>query len=78
MEFWSIFKDVYFIGMILGGVLFLFLDGWFGNMIYGMLNFFMIYYMIEFKNVIYIIFVFIIIIFYIGEVVYCDKSVGFD
>lgn len=78
LEFRSILKDVYFIGMILGGVLFLFLDGWLGNTIYGTPNLPMTYFMIESKNATYIIFVFIIIIFYTGEVVHRDKSVGFD
>ena len=78
LEFTSILKDVYFIAMIVGGLLFLFLDGWLGNTIYGTPNLPMTYYMIESKNATYIIFVFIIIIFYTGEVVHRDKSVGFD
>lgn len=77
LEFKSILRDPYFLGIILGGLLFLFFDGWFGNTIYGTPNLPMTYYMIEAKNDTYIIFVMIILVFYTGEVVHRDRGVGF-
>ncbi len=78
LEFKNIIRDVYFLGMIAGGVLFLFFDGWFGSTIYGTTSLPMTYYMLEVKDATYILFVFIIIIFYTGEVVHRDESVGFQ
>lgn len=75
LEFRNITKDFYFIAMLLAGVLFLFIDGWVGNVSYGTPSLPLTYYMLEAKDVNYIVFVFIIIIFYTGEVVHRDKSV---
>lgn len=77
LEFLNIVRDTYFIAILLAGVLFLFLDGWFGNPTYGTPALPMTYYMLEVKDFNYIIFVFIIIIFYTGEVVHRDKSVNY-
>lgn len=77
LEFKSIIRDPYFLGIILGGLLFLFFDGWFGSTIYGTPNLPITYYMIEAKNNTYIIFVMIILVFYTGEVVHRDRGVGF-
>lgn len=78
LEFQNIIKDIYFISILLAGVLFLFLDGWFGTPIYGTPSLPVTYYMLEVKDFDYIIFVFIIIIFYTGEVVHRDKSVNYS
>jgi hypothetical protein len=77
LEFKSILRDPYFIGIILGGLLFLFFDGWFGSTIYGTPNRPITFYMIESKNNTYILFVLIILVFYTGEVVHRDRGVGF-
>lgn len=77
LEFGNIVKDFYFIAILLAGVLFLFLDGWFGSPIFGTPSLPLTYYMLEVKDYNYIIFVFIIIIFYTGEVVHRDKSVNY-
>lgn len=77
LEFKSIVRDPYFLGIIAGGLLFLFFDGWFGGTIYGTPNRPTTYYMIEAKNGTYIIFVMIILVFYTGEVVHRDRGVGF-
>lgn len=77
LEFGNIVRDTYFIAILLAGVLFLFLDGWFGFPTYGTPSLPMTYYMLEVKDFNYIIFVFIIIIFYTGEVVHRDKSVNY-
>ncbi len=78
LEFKNVIKDFYFIAILLAGVLFLFLDGWFGSPIYGTPSLPVTYYMLEVKDFNYIIFVFIIIIFYTGEVVHRDKSVNYS
>jgi ABC-2 type transport system permease protein len=77
LEFKNIVRDTYFLAILLGGVLFLFLDGWFGNPTFGTPSLPMTYYMLEVKDFNYIIFVFIILIFYTGEVVHRDKSVNY-
>nr|MCU0393583.1 peptidase M1 [Thermoflexibacter sp.] len=78
LEFTNIIRDIYFLGILLGGIIFLFLDGWFGNPTFGTPALPMTYYMLEVKDFNYIIFAFIIIIFYTGEVVHRDKSVRFN
>ncbi len=78
LEFRNITKDFYFIAILLAGVLFLFLDGWFGDIIFGTPSLPLTYYMLEVKDFNYIIFVFIIIIFYTGEVVHRDKAVHYS
>ncbi|MDX2304016.1 MAG: M1 family aminopeptidase [Microscillaceae bacterium] len=77
LEFRNIVRDVYFFAILLGGVLFLFLDGWFGSPTYGTPSLPLTYYMLEVKDFEYIVFVFIIIVFYTGETVHRDKSVHF-
>lgn len=78
LEFRNITKDFYFIAILLAGVLFLFLDGWFGDITFGTPSLPLTYYMLEVKDFNYIIFVFIIIIFYTGEVVHRDKAVHYS
>lgn len=78
LEFRNITKDFYFIAIILAGVLFLFLDGWTGEVNYGTPSLPLTYYMLEAKDVNYIVFVFIIIIFYTGEVVHRDRSLQYS
>jgi ABC-2 type transport system permease protein len=78
LEFKNVIKDFYFLAILLAGVLFLFLDGWFGSPTYGTPALPLTYYMLEVKDFNYIIFVFIIIIFYTGEVVHRDKSVNYS
>lgn len=77
LEFRNIVRDIYFIAILLAGLLFLFLDGWFGSPTYGTPALPMTYYMLEVKDFNYIVFVFILIIFYTGEVVHRDKSVNY-
>lgn len=78
IEFKSIIRDPYFAGIISGALLFLFLDGWFGNTTYGTPSLPTTYVMLEMKNATYIFFVMIILVFYTGEVVHRDRTVGFD
>jgi len=78
LEFRSIVRDPYFIAILLGAVLFLFLDGWFGSQIYGTPSLPTTYAMLEARNGTFFFFVLIVLIFYTGEVVHRDKSVHYD
>jgi ABC-2 type transport system permease protein len=78
LEFTNVIKDVYFIAIFLAAAIFVFLDAWFGASIYGTPALPLTYYMLEVKDFNYTIFVFIIIIFYTGEVVHRDKSVNYS
>ena len=50
LEYKNIIKDFYFISILLAGVLFLFLDGWFGSPIFGTPSLPLTYYMLEVKD----------------------------
>ncbi|GAB3986832.1 M1 family aminopeptidase [Spirosoma daeguense] len=78
LEFGNIVRDPYFIAILLGAVLFLFLDGWFGAQIYGTPSLPTTYAMLEARNGTFFLFVLIVIIFYTGEVVHRDKTVHYD
>ncbi|MEL7161560.1 MAG: peptidase M1, partial [Bacteroidota bacterium] len=78
IEFKSIVRDPYFVGIISGALLFLFFDGWFGYTTYGTPSLPTTYIMLEMKNATYIFFVMIILVFYTGEVVHRDRTVKFD
>jgi ABC-2 type transport system permease protein len=77
LEFRNIIKDTYFVSIILGAVLFLFLDDWIGNLQYGVPDRPVTMNMLLFKTYNYSLFVFILIMFYTGETVHRDKSTGF-
>lgn len=78
IEFKSILRDPYFAGIVSGALIFLFLDGWFGDSVYGTKSLPTTYSMLEMKNATYILFVMIILVFYTGEVVHRDRTVRFD
>jgi ABC-2 type transport system permease protein len=78
MEFRNVVTDVYFIAIMGGAVIFLFIDNWFGNPTYGTPSLPLTYYMLETKDNNYVIFVFIIIIFYTGEMVAREKTLKFS
>jgi ABC-2 type transport system permease protein len=77
LEFRNIIKDIYFIGMMLGGGIFLFLDGWFADQTFGVPSRPMTYFMLEAQNNTFFFFVLIIIVFYTGEVVHRDKEIRY-
>lgn len=78
IEFGNIVRDPYFIAILLGAILFLFLDGWFGSQTYGTPSLPTTYAMLEARNGTFFFFVLIVIIFYTGEVVHRDKTVHYD
>ena len=78
IEFGNIIRDPYFIAILLGAVLFLFLDGWFGRETFGTPSLPTTYMMLEARNGTFFFFVLIVLIFYTGEVVHRDKVVHYD
>lgn len=78
IEFKSVLRDPYFLAIMIGAVLFLFLDAHFGNTTYGTPSLPVTYYMVEAKNGTYILFVMIVLVFYTGEVVHRDRTVKFN
>ncbi|GAB2519959.1 ABC transporter permease/M1 family aminopeptidase [Spirosoma aerophilum] len=78
IEFANIVRDPYFIAILLGAVLFLFLDGWFGVETFGTPSLPTTYGMLEARNGTFFFFVLVVIIFYTGEVVHRDKVVHYD
>ncbi len=78
LEFRNIIRDPYFLAMLIGGVFFLFLDGWFGGTTYGTASYPTTFLMLEAKTGTYVVFVFIILIFYTGEAVHRDRSVKYN
>lgn len=78
LEFRNIIRDPYFLAITLFGVLFLFFDGFFGNTTYGTPALPTTYYMLEAKEANFGLIVFILIVFYTGEVVHRDKSMKFN
>ncbi|MEM9259854.1 MAG: peptidase M1, partial [Bacteroidota bacterium] len=77
IEFRNILRDPYFLAIVSGAILFLFFDGWSTNSTLGTRNYPTTYYMLQIKDNVYILFVLIIIVFYTGEVIHRDRSVGF-
>jgi hypothetical protein len=77
LEFRNIVKDAYFLSILLGGVVFLFLDDWIGNLQYGVPDRPVTMNMLLFKTFNYGLFVFIILMFYAGETVHRDRTTRF-
>lgn len=77
LEFRNIIKDAYFISILLGGVVFLFIDDWIGNLLYGVPDRPVTMNMLLFKTYNYGLFVFIILMFYAGETVHRDRATRF-
>ncbi|CAN0519266.1 unnamed protein product, partial [Scytosiphon promiscuus] len=78
LEFSNIIKDIYFLAILLGGVIFLFLDAWFGQPTYGTPAYPLTYNMLEVKDFNFGLFVLIIIIFYTGEAIHREKTIKFS
>jgi len=78
LEFRNIIRDNYFLSIILGGVIFLFIDDWIGNLQYGVPDRPLTMNMLLFKTFNYSLFVFILIMFYAGETVHRDRATKFS
>ncbi|MBN8677918.1 MAG: hypothetical protein J0M29_06810 [Chitinophagales bacterium] len=77
LELRNITRDAYFIAIMLGAVIFLFIDDWIGNLQYGVPDRPVTMNMLLFKTYNYSLFVFILIMFYTGETVHRDKATRF-
>lgn len=77
LEFRNIVRDSYFISIILGALIFLFLDDWIGNLQYGVPDRPLTMNMLLFKTYNYNLFVFILLMFYAGETVHRDRATRF-
>lgn len=77
LEFRNIVRDAYFISIMLGAVIFLFLDDWIGNLQYGVPDRPLTMNMLLFKSYNYSLFVFILLMFYVGETVHRDRATRF-
>lgn len=77
LEFRNIVRDTYFISIMLGAVIFLFLDDWIGNLQYGVPDRPLTMNMLLFKTYNYSLFVFILLMFYAGETVHRDQATRF-
>lgn len=78
LEFRNILRDTYFISIMLGAVIFLFLDDWIGNLVYGVPDRPLTMNMLLFKTYNYGLFVFILLMFYAGETVHRDRATNFS
>ncbi|TRX51395.1 hypothetical protein FNH22_24195 [Fulvivirga sp. M361] len=78
IEVKNVVKDVYFRSILLGGLIFLILDFWIGNTIYGVSSQPVTSILMEYKGFDYMIFVFIILVFFTGETLHRDKSTGYS
>ncbi|MEO6039994.1 MAG: hypothetical protein ABIQ93_16395, partial [Saprospiraceae bacterium] len=77
LEFRNILRDAYFISIMLGAIIFLFLDDWIGNLQYGVPDRPLTMNMLLFKTYNYGLFVFILVMFYAGETVHRDRATRF-
>ena len=77
LEMRNIVRDPYFLSIMLGAVIFLFLDDWIGNLQYSVPDRPVTMNMLLFKTFTYNIFVFILLMFYAGETVHRDKTTHF-
>lgn len=78
IEFLNIVRDNYFRAILLGGLVFLTLDFWIGNTLYGVPDRPITIFLMDYKGYNYVIFIFIIILFYSGETIHREKNTRFN
>lgn len=77
LESRNIVKDVYFVAILGAGVLFLGVDAWYSNQLYGTSTYPVTYVMLNIKNANFVLFAIVITVFYAGELVWRERSLGF-
>lgn len=77
IEIQNVTKDVYFRVILAAGALFLTLDMWFGDSLYGVSSLPVTSSIMEYKGFTYGIFVYIILVFFTGESLHRDKISGY-
>jgi ABC-2 type transport system permease protein len=78
IEYLNIVKDIYFQAILIGGLIFLFLDCWIGDTTFGVSTLPLTVNLMVYKTYNYSIFIFIIIIFYTGETIHRDRTTHFN
>lgn len=78
IEVQNIIKNNYFQSILLGGLIILIVDYWVGMTWYGTPNYPTTAFMVYYKTFNYNIFVFIIIVFFTGEAIHRDRSIGYS
>jgi ABC-2 type transport system permease protein len=78
IELSNITRDVYFRSILLGGLVFLILDFWISERLYGVPSYPSTSILLEYKGFTYTTFVFIILVFFTGETLHRDKSTGYS
>lgn len=78
IEFLQIIRDNYFKAILCGALVFLLIDFWIGETMFGVAPYPLTVNLMTYKNYDYVLFIFIIIIFYTGEAVHREKTSGFN
>ena len=78
IEFFNIIRDNYFRAILMGGLVFLILDFWIGNTLYGVKDRPITIFLMDYKGYDYIVFIFIILLFYSGETIHREKTTKFN
>lgn len=78
LEIENVFKDVYFKSIMVGGIAFLAMNFWKGSSVYGVTDLPFTSFLMEARSNSFNIFVFLIIVFFVGESLHREKSSGFS
>lgn len=78
IEFLSIVRDKFFWVMLVGGFVVLMVDNWTTQELYGTASTPATYYMLESKGFNFTIFIWVMLLFFTGEVVHRNKTLNFD
>jgi hypothetical protein len=78
IEFLSVIRDNYFKAILLGGIVFLIIDFWIGNLQFGVGERPLTIFLMDYKNYNYSLFIFIILLFYSGESIHREKGTNFN
>jgi hypothetical protein len=70
IEFVNIIRDNYFKAILMGGLIFLVLDFWIGNLLYSVPDRPLTIFLMDYKSYDYNLFIFIILLFYSGETIH--------
>lgn len=74
LETSNILKDIYFIAILAAGIIFLGVDAYYSNRIYGTPTYPLTYVVLAIKDVNFILFAVVITIFYAGELVWRERT----
>ncbi len=78
MEFTNVSRDIFFIAILFAGVVFLFLDAWYMDSMYGTTTYPVTYNMLQIKDDNYGLMVYVILIMFSGEMVWRERQLKFS